>query len=835
MVLSPVPLRDRTGGRECGEAARILGKTTDVPAPALLDKPTVTMSSVARVRGRSGASRAEDAVAFAGGRRLEAAWRRPSAGERMASRWWPAAGGMAMLLVGYAVWQLGPWHSAGNEQLIGDAFFYPVGGAAVLTAWRASRRCAAWPRLGLAWRLLALAAFAYLCGDIAQTGYELAGLKPYPSAADGCYLAFYPLMLAGVLAFPATSRRSGQRLRLGLDLAVVALGGSAVVIYVVLGPSALAGGQPLQAAFSVAYPVGDMVLLVGLASLLLRGSAPSARRALQLLALGMAFYVAADLVYGYITLHSAYEGGDPVDSLWMVAIALTAVAGAAQPRVDGPAPLRASGDGAAWVPYAGVGVTFAVLVFSDRHDPFFPGLTMTLVALVLVGLVALRQFLAQRDLAGAQGALRHQALHDALTGLPNRLLASDRAEQLLTRARRAGVPAAVLYLDLDGFKHVNDSFGHAAGDRLLESVAARLSTVVRASDTVARLGGDEFLVLLDASTLDAGAELVAERILAVLAEPVELNGSTERTVRVTASIGLALGLPEDAEQLIREADLALYQAKEAGKNRYVVYQPAVHAASGDRFALQLDLHEAIARDELHLLYQPVFDLRTHDVVGMEALLRWRHPERGTIGPDQFVPTAEETGLIVTIGRWVLHRACEEAAAWRERGHRAGVAVNISARQLDTDALVADVREALERSRLDASALTLEITETALMHDVDAAAGRLAQLKDLGIRIAIDDFGTGYSSLAHLRRFSVDEIKIDRSFVSGIATSKESGALIHTLIQLGKTLGLETLGEGIEEPAQLRRLRGEHCDRGQGYLLARPLEADSVERFLAARR
>ncbi|HZQ63602.1 MAG TPA: EAL domain-containing protein [Gaiellaceae bacterium] len=747
------------------------------------------------------------------------------------SRVQAAVAGVAAYVALYGSWQLFRW-GPGERALVGDAFFYPVGVAATLAAWRASRRCAGWPRLRLAWRLVALAAALYLAGDVAQTAYEAAGAKPYPSVADGLYLGFYPAMLAAVLSFPVARRNRGERLRLGLDLAVVGLGGAALVVYAVLGPAALAGGEPLQAAFSIAYPSGDIVLLVAFGLVLLRGSVPSARRPLQVLAASIGCYVAADLVYGYVTLHDGYAGGDPVDSLWLVGIGLAVVAAALQGAVVRRSPLAAARREAQWPPYAAVAVGFALLLFTHRNDSLYPGLLLTLIALALVALVSLRQYLAQRDLLGAQGELRHQALHDALTGLPNRVLALDRAEQLLARARRDHTQVAALLLDLDGFKHVNDTFGHAAGDRLLQVVAARLRAVVRGADTVARLGGDEFMVLLDAGSVAAGPELAAERILAVLREPVELNGPGARTLSVTPSIGIAIGPRASADDLFRDADLALYAAKDAGKDRFAVFASQMQTAAEDRLALQMDLHDALGSDQFALVYQPTVDLRTGAVRGAEALLRWNHPVRGSVRPDVLIPVAEETGIVVPLGRWVLQEACRQAAEWRGSGHAIWVAVNVSPRQLDEPGFVADVRAALDASGLEAGALTLEITETTLMRDAAATARRLAELKSLGVRVAIDDFGTGYSSLAYVRQFPVDAIKIDRTFVSGTAATGQSDALVHTLIQLGKTLGLETLGEGIEEPGQLARLQREQCDLGQGFLLARPLEPAAMERFLA---
>jgi diguanylate cyclase (GGDEF)-like protein len=747
--------------------------------------------------------------------------------------WVPTAAVMGGLLLVYAVWQVFRW-PGGDRVLIGDAFFYPVGIAAIVTALGAARRCRDQPRLRTGWRLLALASFSYLAGDISQTVYERLGSKPYPSVGDGFYLLFYPLMLWGLLHFATGRRDLAERLRLVLDLAVVAVGGSIVVFYVVLGPTVVQSGtEGLQDAFSIAYPVGDMVLLVGLASVLLRRTAVSSARALQFVTVGMMFFVAADLLYGYITLHSTYQGGDPVDSLWMIAIAVFAVAGAAQgsPEASGDVTLEPGRHRANWAPVIATAVGFGLLVFNERHQPLLPNMTLVIAAVVLATLVSVRQFLAQRDLLRTQGTLSHQSLHDALTGLPNRALVIDRAERMLARARRSRRPMAALYVDIDGFKQVNDRFGHAAGDELLRVVSGRLLGMVREADTVGRLGGDEFVVLLENSSLDAGPELVAERMCHVLAEPVELARADGRTLSVSSSIGIALGEQESADELFREADFALYEAKGAGKNRWAAFESRMHTAAKDRLELEMDLKEALDANQFFLLYQPTFNLQTEEMTGVEALIRWRHPVRGIIAPDAFIPLAEETGLIVPIGRWVLRTACQQAAIWHRHGRGLGMAVNLSGRQLDESDLVQDVADALKFTSLDPLALTLEITETALMRDAGAAARTLTALKALGVRIAVDDFGTGYSSLAYLRQFPVDALKIDRSFISGIAASGDSKALIHTLVQLGKTLGLETLGEGIEEQAQLRHLQDEDCDSGQGFLFARPLEAAAVDEVL----
>ena len=431
------------------------------------------------------------------------------------------------------------------------------------------------------------------------------------------------------------------------------------------------------------------------------------------------------------------------------------------------------------------------------------------------------------------GQLRRQALYDSLTGLPNRVLALDRTERMLARGRRTQIPVAALYVDIDGFKNVNDTLGHAAGDEFLTLVGARLQSTIRESDTAARLAGDEFLVLLEGTSLDAGPELVAERLLDVLREPYSMSGRGERQFSLTASIGIAYGQRTTADEMLADADVALYAAKAKGKNTFALFESGMHTVLQDRLTLKIDLSGALESDELFLVYQPTFDLQTGNTVGTEALLRWRHPTHGVIQPDAFIPIAEDSGLIVAIGRWVLQQACRQTAIWHAQGHMIGISVNVSGRQLDRDDFVDEVREALHNSGLEPSALTLEITETALMRDADATARRLVALKKLGVSIAIDDFGTGYSSLAYLRQFPVDALKIDQSFIEGVASSAESSALLHTLVGLGKTLHLKTLAEGIENDAQLTELQDQQCDQGQGFLYARPLDAEGITEFLSA--
>ncbi len=430
--------------------------------------------------------------------------------------------------------------------------------------------------------------------------------------------------------------------------------------------------------------------------------------------------------------------------------------------------------------------------------------------------------------------IRFQAVHDTLTGLPNRALILDRTEQMLARARRNYVPVAALFIDLDGFKEVNDTLGHAVGDRLLQAVTARLAGIMRESDSVGRLGGDEFVVLVDGSSMDAGPELVAERVLSVLRQPFELEDTLFGPLSLTASIGIAAGARSSATELLRDADIALYGAKAAGKDCFMVFRPEMHTVVQDRLLLEMDLREALAAQQYFLVYQPIFNLASGAPTGVEALLRWRHPTKGVVQPDDFIPILELSGLINAVGRWVLAEACRQGARWHGLGYQLDISVNISARQLENDDLIRDVSTALRDSGLDPRSLIVELTETAIMRNMPDAVHRLKVLKAMGVRVAIDDFGTGYSSLAYLQQFPVDTIKIDRSFISSMADSAEAGVLIRSLVQLGKTLGLETLAEGIEATGQYAQLAREHCDSGQGYLFGRPLETGAVEHFLAAR-
>jgi diguanylate cyclase (GGDEF)-like protein/PAS domain S-box-containing protein len=430
-----------------------------------------------------------------------------------------------------------------------------------------------------------------------------------------------------------------------------------------------------------------------------------------------------------------------------------------------------------------------------------------------------------------EALLAHRALHDPLTGLANRQLILDRAEQMLVRARRSGAPVAALFIDLDNFKDSNDSLGHGAGDKLLQLVAGRLLGILRSGDTVGRLGGDEFVILADGLSFARGPEMIAERVHEVLRPAFHIPGIDDMTITVSASIGIAVGDRPSAEDLLRDADIALYRAKGAGRDQSVLFEHSMQSAANERLSLKSDLQWALEHHEFALVYHPIFDLKGIRIQGVEALLRWHHPTKGVIAPDVFVPVLEERGLIVDVGRWVLYESCREAAAWHRQGHDTSIWVNVSMRQLDSDQLLDDVRDALTAHDLDPAMLILEVTESTLMRDSVATVGRLNLLKQLGVKIAIDDFGTGYSSLAYLRQFPVDILKIDRTFVADMSRSPDAAALIHTLVELGRTLGLVTLAEGIETHEQLEGLRAELCEQGQGFLFSGPVDAAEMAALL----
>jgi diguanylate cyclase (GGDEF)-like protein len=432
-----------------------------------------------------------------------------------------------------------------------------------------------------------------------------------------------------------------------------------------------------------------------------------------------------------------------------------------------------------------------------------------------------------------------------LTGLPNRALLRDRLAEAMQRAQRAERLVGLLYLDLDRFKHVNDSLGHQFGDQLLKQVSERLQQCVRGTDTVAqaavleevsgttvaRLGGDEFIVLLEDVRHIDEITRIAQRILSTFSLPFDLEG---RQIFVGTSIGITVYPFDDVDldNLIRNADAAMYRAKALGRNNFQFYTDDLNANAEERLWLETEMRQALEREEFELVYQPKLNLRTNLITGVEALLRWRSPQKGLVSPTEFIPLLEETGLIVPVGAWVLHTACKQAAAWARAGLDLTMAVNLSARQFHGHGLTASIQSALDGSGLPARQLELEVTESLLMEDSASSQASLTRIKQMGIHISLDDFGTGYSSLAYLKRFPLDTLKIDRSFVKDVGIDPDDTAIVRAVIALARSLRLTVVAEGVETPEQLGFLREALCDQAQGYFISRPMDAAAFEAWMA---
>jgi len=853
---------------------------------------------------------------------------------------------------------------------LGNVAFVPFGLIASIILFLAARNEVLDPGVRRALRWAAAGELALSLGNFAWSYLVMArGVDPTVSWVNALYFAYYPCALIALRSFPIAERERDEWWKFLFDAATVAVSGAMIVWYVLVLSTAGESGGVLSVSMTVAYPVGDFLVLLGLVTLLLRRPSGGNNLAFYLYCVSEFAGIVADLAYTLIYPAVGYKGAAWTDVVYVASYVLLIASGEVylkrpEPRFADTAAQRGILDRNHLVsplPYVAVACGYALLLFvALTHDS--PAIVpVTIGAIALTVLVVARQVVVVRQnarllteqatadavkasearfrsifdhsavgmalvdakdtlvetnhafqemlgysaddlrglsltllasaddssamalptrelLAGTypsattemrlrhrdgraiwvsvtisrvestrrddprivcmanditprkelEAQLTHQAFHDALTNLANRALFRDRVERALANRDRRPGEVAVLFVDLDNFKTVNDSLGHGEGDRLLVAVAGRLLNATRGSDTVARVGGDEFAILLEGVADENEAAIVAERVTAALNAPFLLD---ERALSVRASIGIAVGRSvATADDLLRNADLAMYRAKTRGKGLYETFHPEMHAEVVDQLELEIELCEAVEREEFVLVYQPIVELDSERAIGFEALLRWRHPRRGVLPPAKFIALAERTGVIVRIGRWVLGEACRQGAKWNEARtleSPLSMTVNLSGLQLEHDDLVADVRNALEMSGLEPECLVLEITESAIIRRGDVTARKMQELRELGVRLAIDDFGTGYSSLAYLQRFPIDILKIDKTFIDGLGRGGRDAALARTIIALGEMMSLHTVAEGIERPSQRSQLRALGCGLGQGFLFAKPLSVEDA--------
>ncbi|GAA3745824.1 hypothetical protein GCM10022379_13710 [Micromonospora maritima] len=668
------------------------------------------------------------------------------------------------------------------------------------------------------WSLLAATMVLAALGRAVWTSERLGGIDlPHTPLVGGLFTAGIVTGTAALLCSRAGPRSLIGQARTLLDGVIVGLALIPIGWLLVFRDVADADlADPLRT-FGLLYPMFDLMQLTILVAV--AGPGRPMWRSLTVIGAGLAIRAGADTVYVSLVAHGSYAPGHPVDVCWPLSYLLVGLATRYPPPACGDGEEDAESPLPPWwrvaLPYLPVGGAIVAVMLSRRPTGQTPHLVFVGM-MALLGVLALRQGLAANENLRLVGRLRRLAYSDQLTGLPNRLTFIRR----LRRALRAGGPVAVVLLDLDGFKQVNDRFGHAAGDRLLTATAERMRDAVGPDGMIARLGGDEFAVLV-AGDRPVSPERLAVRLLAAL-EP--LPGEEDLGVHPSASIGIAEYGPQHASHtdLLRDADIAMYAAKAAGKSAYRTCTAELRESAVGRAELIADLRRAVDEGQLLMEFQPIVDLATGTVRSAEALVRWRHPRLGVLTPARFLPLAEETGLILAIDRWVIHEACRAAATWREHAPEVTVAVNIAAAHLCRPDLIATVTGAMGAAGLPPRALTLELTESALIEGSEAVLERLAQLRDLGIRIAIDDFGTGYSSLSYLHRIPATELKIDRSFVSRLdAGDARAYATVEMVNRLAGAFDLAVVAEGVETGAQHAAVTAIGCRQGQGWRYGRP--------------
>jgi diguanylate cyclase (GGDEF)-like protein len=721
----------------------------------------------------------------------------------------------ALLLVVQQAWFFAGWGGAELSTFVTDASYVPLAVVFTVLGARVAFSKRQEPRTRRAWRVITIAFACQLAAHCAWfVQAQILHATGYPSTADYWFLLFSPFMFAGLLMLPGQHRRRRDRQKLALDALIVGAGGFIAIWYLLLGPILHTPGLTAwERTFTAALPIGDLLLVLAMSSALLRRHQPEVPAPVRLLAGSIALTVTADVSYSWIQLHGGFTGGSWPDLLWLAGCFLLVVAADQQyRRPRHPAPRRGDRNGVFLLPYVASAAAYLLLAEQSSHLPLDPYGGMILGAAVLTLLVMARQMHALRD-------NREMAVTDGLTGLANRNLVTERLEHLANQPIRPGRHTAILLVDLDRFKPINDTFGHEAGDAVLIAAADAMRSVIRGGDLAGRLGGDEFAVILQNLPSRETAGAAATRLLEALRTPVIFG---EHVLMVEASIGVAVRDDPDAsgETLLQQADTALYAAKRAGRGRFEYYSDVM-----DTKAREAELRRAVANDELVVYFQPAVALATGRLRAVEALVRWNHPARGLLGPGEFIDLAEETGAVVPLGAWVLRAACREAAGWRAGTPGADplrLAVNLSPKQVAQADLVQTVETILAETGFPADRLTLEITESVILQPDPLTISRLQALRDLGIDLAVDDFGTGYSALSYLRRLPVTMLKIDRSFVTGIADDPEARSVCEAVVHLGEAFKMTVVAEGIETADQAAALIDMGCVIGQGFYFYRPL-------------
>jgi diguanylate cyclase (GGDEF)-like protein len=745
--------------------------------------------------------------------------------------------------------------------------------------WAAVRSRTRSRRLARVWTLIALAQICLTAGDAIWAVLELGlGVSPFPSIADAFYLAYYPLLVAGLLLLPTHRPNRDEAIQKMLDMAILIVSSILVSWNFLIRP--LLAATPAQESLAihvltVAYPTGDLLILWTLIVLMYNQVHSQRETPLLLLTLGAVVMVITDTIFSMQSAAGTYASGGMLDMGWLIAYLATGLAGVAQALDrDEPLVMRLSGlwqrslpRTASVMPYLWISAAFLLLVgsyFASASSRFVwlaVGVGCCIAMIIIRQMITLREnrrLLSERDHAldrvrqqaaalarsnqelsqeiaerkRVEEQLMRGALYDSLTGLPNRILLMDRIQRAMSRAGRSPDSTFVLLLvDLDHFKMVNDSLGHLQGDQVLVEAAHRFSQMVRASDTVARLGADEFALLLE-ETDERGAAAAIRRVHELHHQPFLLDG---HQIVMTASIGVVTqtGQYTAPEEVLRDANIARSHAKALGKGQSMIFNSEMRAMAINRLHIEDELRQAIANEEFRVFYQPIFSLASDRLIGFEALIRWDHPARGLLLPNDFITVAEESGLILPIGSWMLHHACQQMSQWERQSssfRNLTVNVNISSKQLVQDGFVEQVEDILQQSGLPPACLQMEITESVLIDSHARTKAIFSRLRSLGVRIQIDDFGTGYSSLSYLQHFPIQGVKIDASFLIDTDGQRKNIELLSTIVTMAHNLGMSATAEGVETHEQLTLLKSLACPNAQGYLLGRPMDAAAVERY-----